>query len=88
MIQIDGTNYACDFVKKNKHNYEGTVTDADSEKQLFKFSFVWRGCWEGRVYFIHDEYWGEELTIISQLWDNITNFLKEQIRAENPEVYE
>ena len=60
----------------------------DNVRIMFSFSFVWRGVWEGRIYFSDDEYWSEELKTISILWDKIEAILKDKIRENNPDICE
>jgi|SRR6186713_696052 len=57
--------------------------DIDCRK-IFAFNFCWRGVWEGRIYFEDDEYWSEELKIISQAWDKIEIELKNIIKNKYP----
>ena len=46
-------------------------------------SFCWRGVWEGRLYFPDEEYWGEEIAELSELYNDYIlpwckNFIKER----------
>lgn len=50
----------------------------------FEFNFCWRGVWEGRIYFKDDEYWSDELKVMSDIWEQIENILKDKIKLDNP----
>lgn len=50
----------------------------------FEFNFCWRGAWEGRIYFKDDEYWSGELKVMSDIWEQIENILKDKIKLDNP----
>lgn len=54
-------------------------------RNMFGFLFVWRGVWEGRIYFKDDEYWSEELKTMSDLWDKIEPIMKDKIRQKEPD---
>lgn len=56
------------------------IKNIDGAICLFEFSFCWRGVWEGRIYFKEDEYWSEDLSIISRLWDSIERKIKPIIK--------
>lgn len=48
-------------------------------------SYVWRGVWEGRLYFPDEEYWSEDLKELSDLFSTfIEPQCKEFIRSKNP----
>lgn len=71
--------------------YESQTSGGDTHEHLnsdcrilFEFSFCWRGVWEGRIYFKDEEYWGEELSTMSALWDKMQPLLKEKIRQSRP----
>ena len=65
---------------------DGAPIDSHEEARcLFNFSFCWRGVWEGRIYFKDDEYWSEELSTISKLWDEIERKMKHIIKKQNPD---
>ncbi|MBF0253181.1 MAG: hypothetical protein HQL29_05130 [Candidatus Omnitrophica bacterium] len=53
-------------------------------RKLFDFSFCWKGVWEGRIYFKDDEYWSDEIKIMSELWEQISATLKEKIKSNDP----
>lgn len=57
----------------------------DDCRIMFAFLFVWRGVWEGRIYFKDDEYWSEELRTMADVWDKLQPILKDKIRQANPE---
>ena len=47
----------------------------------FEGSFCWRGVWEGRLYFTDEEYWGEEISEMSELYNNhIVTWCKDFIK--------
>ena len=73
------------LLSSNKDIYEPQEPNNDCRK-LFDFSFCWRGCWEGRIYFKDDEYWSEELKTMSELWDILILQLKEKIKINNPQI--
>lgn len=52
---------------------------------LFSFLFCWRGVWEGRIYFQDDEYWSEQLSVMSELWSKIEEVLKKKIKLQKPD---
>lgn len=57
----------------SKENESDTLDVFDKEKALCKMSgtFCWRGVWEGRLYFTDQEYWGEELCELSNIYNEI-----------------
>jgi hypothetical protein len=61
------------------------VFAGDKAEIWFMGSFSWRGCWEGRLYFTKDEYWGDELLIMSELFEGtLVPHMKEVIKNKNP----
>jgi hypothetical protein len=51
----------------------------------FEGSFCWRGVWEGRLYFHDSEYWGEDLSEMNHLYNEmIVPYCKEQIKKRDP----
>ena len=58
-----GIYYTC------KATGQTTVGSFNTDTCLRKLegSFCWRGVWEGRLYFPDDEYWGEEISELSEL---------------------
>jgi hypothetical protein len=67
----------------SKTNDDTIITKSNECKVMFQFSFCWRGVWEGRLYFIDDEYWGEDLSDMNETWDYIVTTLKDKIKNEN-----
>jgi len=64
--------------------------DFDKDLCLKKFegSYCWRGVWESRLYFTDEEYWGEELKDMSDLFDKhiepwSKSFIKKQGYGDN-----
>jgi len=57
----------------------------DTCRCLFEGSYVWRGVWEGRLYFKDDEYWSEELSEMTELFtNNVERHCKNLVRSVNP----
>jgi len=70
--------------KDNLDDFEGPFQDGKCLKK-FQGSFCWRGVWEGRVYFTDDEYWGEEIKEMAELYENhIVRWCKEFIKKRDP----
>lgn len=69
------------------HSFGGDTHEELNEdcRCLFAFNFVWRGVWEGRIYFKDDEYWSEEIRMMADLWDKIEIVLKDKIKKSNTE---
>lgn len=61
------------------------VGNKEDARCWFSFIYCWRGVWEGRVYFQDDEYWGEEIEIISLVWDHLEIHLQKKIALDNPD---
>lgn len=61
------------------------VPTTDGARCAFEFTYCWRGVWEGRVYFKQEEYWCEDLSVMSDLWNELEKMLKQRIKDENPE---
>lgn len=70
------------FISNQSSDSESDIKKA---RCMFHFSFCWRGVWEGRIYFKDEEYWSEELSTMSNLWDQIEARLKKQIKQDNPD---
>lgn len=71
-----------------RNSFDGNDTiDPKEARNLFTFSYRWRGVWEGRVYFQDDEYWGFELKQLSDLWTLIEDHCKMVIRSKFPADY-
>lgn len=67
--------------------FEGSVVQEGQEDRLmFEFSFLWRGVWEGRIYFKDDEYWHEDLAEMNEVWNEIESQLKARIREKRPDL--
>lgn len=71
-------------------NDESDMLDEFDEKKCIKAmvgSYTWRGCWEGRVYFTDDEYWGEDFIALAKLYsESIAPKCRELIKAARPEA--
>lgn len=69
-------------------NGESDLLDTFDEKRCLKAmvgSYTWRGCWEGRVYFTDDEYWGEDFIMLAAVYkDSIVPKCREMIKAARP----
>ncbi len=61
------------------------VSNIEGARTWFEWSFVWRGVWEGRIYFKDDEYWSSEMKTISELWNKIEVIVKDRIKTDNPD---
>ena len=77
------------FMHEDKFIYEskggGSHTENKEEATcIFEFSFVWRGVWEGRIYFKEDEYFEEDLEIINEIWKRLRPQFQTIIRANYP----
>lgn len=69
--------------------YNNRRSDPEDDKEqarcFFQFSYCWRGVWEGRFYPQQEEYWGEDVLSLSNLWDQIEKILQDKIKSDNPE---
>jgi hypothetical protein len=70
---LDGVNLKTE--QKNvyytsKEDGQSGIIDFDADTCLKKLegSYCWRGVWEGRLWFTDEEYWGEELSELSELY--------------------
>lgn len=70
------------YMDKKNNNPIANIISAGCH---FEFSFCWRGVWEGRIYHKEEEFWSEDLSVISDLWDKIEALLKQRIKDANPE---
>jgi len=73
----------------DKENEPDTRDEFEEGKCLMKFqgSYVWRGVWEGRLYFTDIEYWGHELEELSKLYTNhIEPKCKAIIKKKEPDT--
>ncbi len=75
-------NEGWSYTSKIDSNFINTLTDEC--RVLFDFTFVYRGVFEGRIYFKDDEYWSEELRSIYLLWEVLEDKLKTIITEINP----
>ena len=65
------------FSYRDKTSQDECLLDEfDEKKALIKFSgsYCWRGCWESRIYFTDDEYWGEEIYEINFVFKKIKEY--------------
>lgn len=87
---IEGMVYELDTLEDGRIFYRYKDSSECTEKKrearcFLEFQYMWRGIWEGRVYFKDDEYWSGELKDISNMWDELKPKLKQKIKEENPE---
>ena len=78
---IKGTSYI------SKEDNKDSVQQFEIGKCLIKLtgSFCWKGIWEGRLYFNDEEYWGEDIQELSNLYNNhIVNWCKQYIKQRKP----
>ena len=76
-------NTGYSYIDKNTEEY---IKNFDKDKCLEKIkgSFCWRGVWEGRLYFTDEEYWGEEIQELSELYnEKIIPFCKDFIKKRD-----
>ena len=58
----------------------------DDCRKVFDFKFCWRGVWEDRIYMLNDdELFCGDLREAADLWDEIEKYLKDKIKADNPD---
>ena len=73
--------------KENEPEFREEFEDGKCLKKL-EGSFCWRGVWEGRLYFPDEEYWGEEIAELSELYnDCILPWCKSFIKKRDPYDY-
>ena len=73
--------------KENEPDEIEVFKDGKCLKKL-EGSFCWRGVWEGRLYFPDEEYWGEEIAELSELYnDYILPWCKNFIKERDPHGY-
>lgn len=100
LIEANGEDFIIHFKEEGSPDYKmrwsGTVNQIEkfddetwrhqsSEPTWLEWSFCWRGIWEGRVYFKREEYWGEEMETIAQIWRQIEDIVKGRIKSDNPD---
>lgn len=73
-----------EFCYRNDQD-NGHELDKTKATCFFDFSYCWRGVWEGRFYPKQEEYWGEDVSILSDLWNQIDVIMKNKIKEDNPE---
>ena len=75
------------FCYIDKENEPDSRDDFEEGKCLKKFkgSYVWRGVWEGRIYFTDEEYWGEEMMCLAKLYEGgIIPWCEKEIKKRTP----
>lgn len=73
--------------KENEPDLRDKFEDGKCLKKL-EGSFCWLGVWEGRLYFPDEEYWGEEIAELSELYNNyILPWCKDFIKERDPHNY-
>jgi hypothetical protein len=73
------------YIDKENEPEERQIFEEGKCLKKFEGSFCWRGVWEGRLYFTDDEYWGEEISEMAELYNNhIVPWCKDYIKGINP----
>lgn len=73
--------------KENESDRLETFEEGKCLKKL-EGSFCWRGVWECRLYFTDEEYWGEDIAELSELYnDHIIKWCKDFIKKREPYDY-
>ena len=70
---------------------QGFSLTLDEYKQAFytmSGSVVWRGVWDVRVYFKDEEYFDTDFDGLHKVYTQITELLKQELRIDNPDIYE
>jgi hypothetical protein len=76
------------YIDKENEPDEREVFEDGKCSKKFEGSFCWRGVWEGRLYFTDEEYWGEEISEMSELYNNhIVPWCKDFIKKREPSNY-
>ncbi len=70
------------YHSKKNSDYVENIEEAEC---FFEFSYCWRGVWEGRFYPKQEEYWGEDVSTLHELWVQIEKGMRNQIRNDNPD---
>lgn len=71
----------------NDDGHASTSKEVTKDTKIaFNFNYGWRGVWDDRVYFPNDEeFWGSDLLDMAACWGELTIFLKDLIRKNNPD---
>jgi hypothetical protein len=70
------------FSYYNDHN-SNPEENKDKARCFFHFSYCWRGVWEGRFYPKQEEYWGEDVSELNDLWNQIEKIIRDKIKFDN-----
>ena len=77
-----------DYIDKENEPDSRDVFEQGKCLMKLNGSFVWRGVWDGRLYFPDEEYWGEEIEILSRLYnDKIVPWCKAFIKSRDENNY-
>lgn len=101
LIEVDTTQSTCfkgsvvqiNWFENEKDLWYQSNTSSDLTKKRsearvwFQFLWIWRGCWEGRIYFIDDEFWSDELAVIHTIWQKIEPILKARMKELDAKNY-
>lgn len=85
VYQITGDQEEYFYFSKTTGGTDLHQTLRDDSRLMFEFIFEWRGVWEGRIYFRDDEFWSEELSHMTDFWNQLEVKLMDLIIAANPE---
>lgn len=72
----------------SKENPSELITEFNKDTCYCEFRglFCWRGIWEGRIYFDNDEYFGEDLSKMAEIYEqHIVVFCKNYIISHDPD---
>jgi len=76
------------YIDKENEPDDREVFEEGKCLKKFEGSFCWRGVWEGRLYFTDNEYWGEEISEMSELYNkHIAPWCKDFIKEREPSNY-
>jgi hypothetical protein len=65
------------------------IFDKEKCRTMFSGSYCYRGVWESRLYFSEDEYWGEDLITMANLFkDHIEPVCKKYLKKMDPNIKE
>lgn len=71
------------FQKDN--DWIDSIEEADKD---FEGSYCWRGVWEGRLYFLQEEYWGEDLAEMNEVYnEHIVPWCEAYIQKRDKKEY-